>query len=162
MIQMTHDQVIDLVMSLYTARPEAKEYLEFFLQPDIDQRLERSRTLIIKEFNRRKRFPRPRVTKIRQYIRDISSLDPGPEPVVDIMAFAVETACAVGDDNWLLDVTQRNMAKLLTETLVLADRNGILDLALPRLTHAVEAMHARAHYSRAFKGLLKDALESSL
>ena len=49
---MTAGQIAELVLDLYAARPEAKEYLDFYVQPDIDKRLERAKSNIKKEINR--------------------------------------------------------------------------------------------------------------
>ncbi|MDE6051616.1 MAG: hypothetical protein K2G08_08020, partial [Paramuribaculum sp.] len=52
---MTAPQIADLVVELYEARPEAKEYLDFFVKPDIDAKLEKARSAIRKEASRTSR-----------------------------------------------------------------------------------------------------------
>ena len=37
---LTKEQVIDVVLALYDARKEAKEYLDFYLNPNDDAKLE--------------------------------------------------------------------------------------------------------------------------
>lgn len=160
---MTAGQIGELVLELYDARPEAKEYLDFFIKPDIDAKLEKAKTAIKKEMSRNsKGRNRARSTRIRRYIKDISSLNPGDEAVCEIMTFAIETACAVGSDQWIKEVTQRGFAKLLHETLIAADKAGMLDIYLPRIEKAVGAMRSSWFRSNEFKSLLKETLRESL
>lgn len=37
---LTKEQIIEVILELYDARKEAKEYLEFYLNPNEDQKLE--------------------------------------------------------------------------------------------------------------------------
>ena len=37
---LTKEQIIEVILELYDARKEAKEYLEFYLNPNDDQKLE--------------------------------------------------------------------------------------------------------------------------
>lgn len=161
--RMTHEQISELVLDLYAARPEAKEYLDFFVAPDIDRKLDKARQAISKEFNRKtKRYPRPRITKVRRTIKDIASLNPGSEPVADIMTFAIEVACKTGSDNWLKEVTQKNVSKLLRETITLTDRSGLLDIYLPRIKKAIEAIKTTHFYNAGFKNMLRDEYDSAI
>ena len=41
-------QIIEMVIELYDARKEAKEYLEFYLNPDEDKKLEEFKKIIQK------------------------------------------------------------------------------------------------------------------
>lgn len=136
---MTAEQIAELVLELYEARPEAKEYLDFYIQPDIDKWLAKARAFIRKEITRTSRgHNRARVTRVRRFIKDISSLNPGTEPVADIMTFAIETICEVGSEQWIKEVTQRGFARLLADTVRLADAGGVLDMYLPRIEAAAE------------------------
>lgn len=48
----TKEQVIDIMLELYDAKKEAKEYLEFYLSPNYDAELEKCKKLIRNEFSR--------------------------------------------------------------------------------------------------------------
>ncbi|MDE5643478.1 MAG: hypothetical protein K2I56_08295, partial [Muribaculaceae bacterium] len=52
---MSREQLIDIILNVYSARKEAKEYFEFFLNPDSDALLEKYRELVKKEVIRAKR-----------------------------------------------------------------------------------------------------------
>ena len=156
LLAMSVQQITDMVLELYSARPEAKEYLDFFIKPDIDAKIK-------KEMNRTSRGRnRARSSRIRRFIKDISSLNPGAEAICEIMTFALETACATGSEQWIKEVTQRAFAKLLHETVTTADTHGILNIYLPRIEKAIDSMRTSWFHSNEFKLLLKDTLHSSI
>ncbi len=51
--KMNAEQIAELVLDLYSARPEAKEYLEFYISPNIDKKLEKAKAAIDKELLRK-------------------------------------------------------------------------------------------------------------
>ncbi len=160
MAGMTAEQLSELILELYSARKEAKDYLDFYVSPDIDARLEKVKTAIAKESRRTSRgYARPRMTRIRRSISDISSLNPGSEPVLEIMTFAIEEMCRVGTMRYIKDTTSKNVAKLLTETLKLADVAGMMDVYFPRLHDCVASMDTKDYYTGAFGRLMRDTLQ---
>lgn len=161
--QMDSEEMAELILDLYDARKEAKEYLDFFVEPDIEARLTKARLAISKEAARTSRGrARPRITKVRQVIKNISTLNPGVEAECDIMAFAVETFCAVGSDNWVKDATQKSLAKLLHDTIVLADKGGLLNFIMPRIEEAVKEMRGDKFYNRDMKSLMHTTFEETI
>lgn len=160
---MTAEQIAEMVIELYDARPEAKEYLDFFVSPDIDKKLERAKMLISKEMKRSSRGRnRARSTKLKRFIKDISSLNPGPEAVAEIMTFTVETFCAVGSDQLIKVSTQGALARMLHDTVVYIDTTGQLSEYLPRIRKAVDAMKSPWFRGNEFKKLLKEELKETL
>ena len=160
---MNREEMSELIVDLYEARKEAKEYLDFFVDPDIESRLTKARLAISKEATRTSRGrARPRITKVRQVIKNISTLNPGVEAECDIMAFAVETFCGVGSDNWVKDATQKSLAKLLHDTIVLADKGGLLNFFLPRMEGAVKKMREDKFYNPDMKSLMWTTLEDTI
>lgn len=163
LLGMSVQQITDMVLELYSARPEAKEYLDFFIKPDIDAKLEKARTLIKKELNRNSRGRnRARSSRIRRFIKDISSLNPGMEAVCEIMTFTIETVCATGSDQWIKETTQCAFAKLIHDTLTTADSSGLLHIFLPRLETAIQKIPTSQYHSRSLKQLLNDTLSDTL
>lgn len=160
---MTAEQITDLVLDLYSARAEAKEYLDFFVNPDIERKLEKARCAINKEMSRSSRGRnKARPSRIKRYIKDIRSLDPGDEAVCEIMVYAVETACRVGSASQIKESTQTSIAKLLYDTVVKADAAGMLGVYLPRMEKAVEAMASPLFRCNQFRQLMLDTLGDAL
>ncbi|MBD5308100.1 MAG: hypothetical protein HDS15_02300 [Bacteroides sp.] len=160
------EQMTQLILELYDARPEAKDYLDFYAQPDIDTRIEKAKKLIDKEARRRQRgFPRPRVTKIKRYIRDISSLNPGDEFTLEIMTYAFEELCRQAEYPYK-EATQKGCARLLTDTITQADRSGMLGEYLDRAGKAIEGLpkmcgpFSQNRMRKMLKQTLEDAIAS--
>lgn len=163
MSQMDADQIAGLVLELYDARPEAKEYLDFFVKPDIDAKLDKAKSALKKEFLRSARGRnRTRTTRLRRIIKDIASLNPGGEAVCELMTYTVETACTVGSDQLIKDVTQRGISGLLHDAIVEADRSGMLNAFLPRIEKAIRDMHPSDSRTAEFKSLMKQTLDNTL
>lgn len=86
----TKEQVIDIMLELYDAKKEAKEYLEFYLSPNYGAELEKCKKLIRNEF-----FPArgclkdPSFAKCRKVISDFRKLKPDPKDVADLMLFYI-------------------------------------------------------------------------
>lgn len=160
---MNAEQMAEMVLDLYDARPEAKEYLDFFVSPDIDKKLDKARSAIKKEIMRCSRGRnRARSTKVRRLIKDISSLNPGPEPVAEIMTFAIETVTAVADNQMIKTVTQTGFARLLHDTVIYAESAGILGDYIGRLENAVSSMKSSWWKGNEFKKLLQRELRETI
>lgn len=149
---------------LYAARPEAKEYLDFYISPDINRKLIKAKNAVDKELKRcaRRGYPRPRMTRVRRIIRDIESLNPGAEYVIEIMLYSLEKTMILGSGSWLNETTQRGAAKLLGDTIRYADRNGMLGLALDSVRVQIAKIPEDSFYSRNLKELLSETLDDTL
>lgn len=160
---MSAEQIGEMVLDLYAARSEAREYLDFFVSPDIEKKLDKSRSLIKKEMSRNsKGRNKSRSTRIRRFIKDISSLNPGAEPVAEIMIFAVETFCEVGSDQIIKTSVQNGYARLLHDTIIYINDAGLVGDYLPRIEKAVDSMSSSWWRGNEFKKLLKQELKETM
>ena len=50
---MSKEQIIEMVIEMYDARKEAKDYLEYYASPDENSKLEDTRILFVKSFIQR-------------------------------------------------------------------------------------------------------------
>ena len=73
---MTVAEISEMVCELYDARPEAKEYLEFWLKPDIKSELEKYKAKIHRLFFTSSGKPRkrPTITSIKKELKYFSTL----------------------------------------------------------------------------------------
>lgn len=160
---MSAEQISEMVLDLYGARSEAREYLDFFVSPDIEKKLDKSRSLIKKEMSRNsKGRNKSRSTRIRRFIKDISSLNPGTEPVAEIMTFAVEAFCEVGSDQIIKTSVQNGYARLLHDTIIYINDAGLVGDYLPRIEKAVDSMSSSWWRGNEFKKLLKQELKETM
>ena len=70
LMALTKEQVIDVVLELYDARKEAKEYLDFYLNPNDDAKLEEYKKIIYNEFFPKRGEPKCRFSVCRKAISD--------------------------------------------------------------------------------------------
>ena len=160
---MSAEQISEMVLDLYAARSEAREYLDFFVSPDIEKKLDKSRSLIKMEMSRNsKGRNKSRSTRIRRFIKDISSLNPGTEPVAEIMTFAVEAFCEVGSDQIIKTSVQNGYARLLHDTIIYINDAGLVGDYLPRIEKAVDSMSSSWWRGNEFKKLLKQELKETM
>lgn len=89
---LTHDQVVEVILDLYDARKEAKEYLEFYLAPDSEGLMEKARQKVRGYFTARTGRPLrcPKLGKCAKVIADYASLSPDPRCVAELMVYYVE------------------------------------------------------------------------
>lgn len=73
------ERVIEIMLELYDARKEAKDYLEFYLAPDSNAELEKCKKTIRQEFFPTRGFSeKPSFAKCRKVISDFQKLKPEP------------------------------------------------------------------------------------
>ncbi|MCM1029757.1 MAG: DUF6155 family protein [Alloprevotella sp.] len=162
---LTSEQKDQLLLDLYAARPEAKEYLDFFINPDIDRLIDKTAEAIDKEVNRRGRYGynKPRITKIRALIKKIATLYPGPEYVIDIMARTVEAAARTSmTGHWFTGAHEAALARIMVDALTEADAAGILAPTLTRFRHLIDTMASASRAATSLRQCLKNALEQTL
>ncbi len=87
------ESLAQIILELYDARPEAKEYLEFWLNPDADAELQKYRKKIFKIFFISEGKPRksPAFSEIKNFLKYFISLGIEPEKVADLMLYISET-----------------------------------------------------------------------
>jgi len=134
--------IINVVLDLYSARKEARDYLDFFVDPDISGRMEKARIKIAKELTRGRQGgrSRARISHIRAAIKEIATLDPGIEYVADLMVYAIEIAYATSQSQRLTATFANGIRRLVTDTVTYLDRNNRLADYLPRLQQADQSL----------------------
>lgn len=92
---MDKSEIIAMVMEMYDARKEAKEYLEFYASPNENAKLEEYRRIITEEFypSRRTREPKTRFSVCRKALSDFKKLRPSEEALAELMVSYMECAC---------------------------------------------------------------------
>lgn len=87
------EQIIEVILELYDARKEAKEYLEFYLNPNEDEKLEEYKRIIRDEFFPKRGEPKCRFNLCRKAISDFKKLKPHPACLADLMLYYIEAGC---------------------------------------------------------------------
>ena len=83
---MTKEDIIEMVLELYSARKEAKEYLEFYASPDEKGKLEEYKSIIREEFYpKKRREPQTRFSVCRKAVADFKKLKPSADALAELM-----------------------------------------------------------------------------
>lgn len=149
----------DLIVELYDARKEAREYLDFFVDPDIDKMRTRYRAAVIKEMSRVvRRHARPRMTRIRKLLKDFASFNAGDEYLGELMVLVAVMGCRVAGGSRLKDATQKALVKHVGETLAFIDAHELTERHLPRIIEAVELMRPADDAGEELKRALRETV----
>jgi hypothetical protein len=90
---MTKEDIIEMVLDMYSARKEAKEYLEFYAKPDEKGKLEEYKAIIQDEFYpKRRREPQTRFSVCRKAVADFKKLKPSADALAELMVSYMEWA----------------------------------------------------------------------
>lgn len=83
---------MNLLMDLYACRKDAKDFLEFWANPDEDKELERVKERIHKLFFLPQNKPRrkPDMTEIKTLVKNFRTLGPDPEKIADLLIYVPE------------------------------------------------------------------------
>lgn len=88
---MTQEQAADLVMQLYESSKEAKAWLDFYLNPDIEALSEKyMKQIHMKCYGRSGKARRPKMRDCNQLIKTFSQIVQDATPVGNLMLYLME------------------------------------------------------------------------
>lgn len=155
--QLTREQLSQIILDLYDARREAKEYLEFFLHPNVDKVLAQQLALVEKEMRRQKwGRSRGRVTNIKKAVTELITLKPGDEVVLEML---FKTIFIIGKADRVVELTesQEKLAGNLTNQIIdVSNSAGLASLALNTFNSFIQ----NEQYSLRFRRLVSQAIEN--
>jgi len=95
LLSLSKEQVIEQVLGLYDTCKPAKEYFEYFLNPNEQEQFEKHKAIIINEFYPKGKYaePKTRFSVAKKAIADFRGLSPSPELLADLMVTLPEMAC---------------------------------------------------------------------
>ena len=142
---MPKEELIEVILGLYDARKEAKEYLEYFLHADSQGEIEKRKKWLHKEF-----FPRGEghmpgdysVVKCKQIISDFEKMKADPVDVADLMLFYVEIGCrftlAYGDID---EPFYASFARYFDKTMKYIRANNLMSVYRNRAKKIVDSVY---------------------
>ena len=88
------EEVIDIVLQLYDATDQAKSWLEFYMQPNVDLELDKAKKLIYSQFYTRKDYPKdPSFRECNKIVSDFKKMVADPIAIADLMLYYIELGC---------------------------------------------------------------------
>ena len=117
--ELTRDQIIDVVLELYDARRDAREYLEYFVNPDEAGMAEKARAIIAKEFFPPRGRAKGRSLICRRAIKDYTLLHPSPRHIAAVNLYLVECVItyAVAKRWWITETQEKLLHSALIEAV---------------------------------------------
>lgn len=90
---MSKEDIIEMVIEMYDVRKEAKEYLEYYANPDENGKLEEYKDIICAEFYPEgRRLPKARLSVCRKAVADFKKLKPSADALAELMLSYMENA----------------------------------------------------------------------
>lgn len=135
----SEEQLREIILNAYSASSEAKEYFEFFLNPDVNALYDKKSDQIAKELNRmRYGYSKARISHIRKIIKDFAAYGVGCEPHANLifvtLRWMLRQSVAVKYSETLL----RGIETFASEYLDICYQAGYLDTAVANLNQLLE------------------------
>lgn len=151
------EQLIDIILEMYSTRPDVKEYFKFFLNPDSKTLCEKYIKAIHKEFGRSKwHMSKARISAIKKLIKEFNSFQPDLQYRYAIYTLTVKISIQTEHFYEFPASLINGICYLITEYLTLADRNDELDKALAIIGQMTEQDEVGSRY---YKNRLAEACQ---
>lgn len=153
---MSPEHLRTLLLDLYEARKEAREYLEFFINPDADKIVERYSRVIEREGERARRGRRFRSSICSKAIKEMASYGAGAEYEAQLRIRALDAALHVTASRYT-DTIARWSEKTFAEMLAVLYSAGLLDSSLNAVKRLIDRYRTARHpLADTFAGMLSE------
>lgn len=152
---LTKEQLVGLLLDIYSSNKSSKEYLDFFVNPDVDKLHDKVFAAIVKEMYRNRRGDtKARFSIIRSAIRQYESYGVGHEYVLRLMIETIGEALRASYQFYATKTFISGLTKLVCDTLKFGDKNNLFDTAHSQLNEALSTKYGR----RSFINNLRNAV----
>ena len=157
----TGEELVKVVLDVYDASKEAKQFLEYFLNPDPEALFEKKCALIEKELGRVKRgYCRARISVIKVAIKEFGAYGVGPEYMCRLMAYAVEQMALKFNYMHYTDAYIDSVYKFTGNYIYYANDNGLLTQAMDGIKQIVDSKKCTARYGMFLRETAATAVKS--
>lgn len=128
---LNEEQVKEMMLDLYTSCKEAREYLDFFVDPHVDELFDKHFNEIEKEAWRGK-YGRStaRISRIRNTVKHFLSFDAGAEHDLLLMERTIGELLKVTYRRYVSAPFENGIIKLAADLLKYGERQQVFDMAL--------------------------------
>ncbi|MDR0911636.1 MAG: DUF6155 family protein [Methanobrevibacter sp.] len=96
--------IIKIVLDTYSNNKDAKEFLEYLVNPDIEEKFRKAQKIILEEYFPEKKFPpNAKVSVAKRAISDFKKFNPPNELIAELMLFLVKQICLFIDEYGIND-----------------------------------------------------------
>ncbi len=155
---LTASQLVEVILDAYQARPEIKEYFEYYLNPDVGKLYDKYHKIVVKEFSRSKwHRSKARVSVVSKALKEFRSMSSDAEwqcrLLIDIIVImgVTEVSVDLADRHWnLLD-------KIVVDLMSTADCAGLIGKVMEQLSIITSADYE--HAALCFRRAVAEAVE---
>ncbi|MDE6010297.1 MAG: hypothetical protein K2F87_02465 [Muribaculaceae bacterium] len=139
------EEIITMVIELYESRKEAKEYLDYWSDPDAEKELERVEKLAFRQLFTPQGVSRrtPSLPTLNKLIKDFMTICFEPEKVAALLIFVTESLADWLEVRYRRLTYRTSLRKYLNEASLYVETHeleGVFGLRLERLRERVEAL----------------------
>ena len=154
------DGLRQLVIDLYETRPEAKAFLDFFVNPDVKALTGKYLKAIAKELRRASRGRgKPRITNVRKLLSDYRSYSPGDEEIAALLVETMRLTVQANNDNRFADSVQKSFSRLMNQAVAFCAAHGFMN-EVGTLGEIAEQV--AGYRNRDFRTMLREAISDAL
>lgn len=153
------DQLRMLLLEVYNASKEAKEYLEFYVNPDVDELRKKIQDALVKEFKRGKyRRSKTRISVVKNLVKKYESFGVGPENVLALRLYVTKYLCVLSTIVDFPDTLSKGSINFACETLHYGSKNLIFDKALDGTQSIIDSGEGWQKYMRDLSNAIRNTL----
>lgn len=154
------NQLREIILNAYDSSPKAKEYFEFFLNPDVDALMQKRLEAIIKEVNRTKWGEcKARISVIRREIKEFACFGVGVEKYAMLVYFVFRVLLGQSKYYILPPPLRNGMLAFAAEYVTLAAKNDFLEPGMKNMKSALDQLGSAGARFECRKAI-NDALKS--
>lgn len=136
------EQLIQIVLDVYSARKEAKAYFEFFLNPDLTSLFDKYKEEVNKEMNRGKYTKSTaRISRVRTLIKDFASYSVPPESVIELMIYTLKVGLLIDQRKYVSEPFVKGLHKLAFDIRAMGDANELFTSTMALLEEALSGVY---------------------
>lgn len=127
--EMSKEDLVEMLMALYDSKKEAKDYFEYFLNPDEEKAEKKCKTVFLKEYTKTGvRPPKGRISKCKKALQDFEALRPSLEHRIDVRLYMAELASKYGARNCRIwEKNYKTIEKIFADTLLLISDHHLVN-----------------------------------
>lgn len=123
---MSREGLEEIILELYQYRKDAKEYFDFFINPDVEKLLEKKVVIIQRECRRNRRgYSRMRISVVRTAVSHFASFNPGDSYVLKLMFISLDQMEQSFRLFHLTDAQQRSILRFLSDMFKFSEKQSL-------------------------------------
>lgn len=137
--ELDNDQLQELILEVYEALKPAKEYFEFFLNPNVEKLTEKYQKTIAKELGRvKRRESKARVSVIKKAVKEYSAFGVDKRDVNNLRLWIIHQMLITFYHNYHTETQVNALKCFVQETMIDADQGGFYSEQLEKLLNVVD------------------------